>query len=91
MDPPTAYIFPSAFDRVTVVKGPQSVQYGPDASAGVVLFERGFRRVERAGFKADSSLTVGGYGRHDEMMEAQAALPSAYVRTFATRSHSGDY
>ena len=37
MDPPTAYIFPSAFDRITVLKGPQSVQYGPDTSAGVVL------------------------------------------------------
>ena len=40
MDPPTAYVFPSAFDRVTIIKGPQSVLHGPGLTAGVVLFER---------------------------------------------------
>jgi iron complex outermembrane receptor protein len=38
MDPPTAYVFPEAFDRITVLKGPQTVKYGPGNSAGVVLF-----------------------------------------------------
>src|SRR5690606_2686648 len=27
MDPPTAYVYPEAYDRVTVLKGPQSVRY----------------------------------------------------------------
>ena len=40
MDPPTAYVFPEAFDKITVLKGPQTVKYGPGNSAGVVLFER---------------------------------------------------
>ncbi|MFZ5472976.1 MAG: TonB-dependent receptor plug domain-containing protein, partial [Pseudomonadota bacterium] len=38
MDPPTAYVFPEAFDQVTVIKGPQTVLYGNGNSAGVVLF-----------------------------------------------------
>lgn len=29
MDPPTAYVFPEAYDEVTVLKGPQTVKYGP--------------------------------------------------------------
>lgn len=44
MDPPTAYVFPAAYDRITVLKGPQSVLYGPGASAGTVLFERSTSR-----------------------------------------------
>lgn len=44
MDPPTAYVFPAAYDRITVLKGPQTVLYGPGASAGTVLFERNTSR-----------------------------------------------
>ena len=29
MDPPTAYVFPESYDTITVVKGPQTVLYGP--------------------------------------------------------------
>ena len=47
MDPPTAYVFPAAYDRITVLKGPQTVLYGSGASAGTVLFERDLRRVDR--------------------------------------------
>ncbi len=91
MDPPTAYIFPAAYDRITVLKGPETVLYGPDASAGAVLFEREIGRAAEAGYQVHSSLTLGGFGRHDEMMNARAALPSFYVQAIATRSHSGDY
>src|SRR5690606_36880214 len=44
MDPPTAYVYPESYDRVTVLKGPQSVRYGAGQSAGVVLFERDVKR-----------------------------------------------
>ena len=49
MDPPTAYVFPESFDRITVIKGPQSVLNGPGNSAGVVLFEREPRRYAEPG------------------------------------------
>ena len=40
MDAPTSYISPETYDRLTVIKGPQSVQWGPGASAGTILFDR---------------------------------------------------
>ena len=65
MDPPTAYVFPEAFDRITVLKGPQTVKYGPGNSAGVVLFERAPKL--RTGFSSylDASALVGNFGRND--------------------------
>ncbi|WP_336988396.1 TonB-dependent receptor plug domain-containing protein, partial [Aeromonas hydrophila] len=39
MDPPTAYVFPQSFDRIRVLKGPQSLEQGATL-AGTVLFER---------------------------------------------------
>jgi len=91
MDPPTAYIFPSAYDRITVLKGPQTVLFGPDASAGAVLFEREIGHADRRGYRVNSSFTLGGYGRHDELLDARVLLPSMYVQATATRSHSDDY
>ena len=40
MDPPTAYIFPSAYDEVVVTKGPQTVTEGSGLVAGAVHFVR---------------------------------------------------
>jgi len=91
MDPPTAYVYPGAYDRITVLKGPQTVLFVPGASAGTVLFERGAPSAEGSPVNAEASLTAGSYGRHDEMVNASAAFPSGYVQAIATRSHTGDY
>jgi len=91
MDPPTAYVFPAAYERITVLKGPQSVLYGANASAGTVQFERGMRRAERAGVTLNSALTAGSYGRHDEFLDARGSIPNGYVQAIATRSHADDY
>ncbi len=40
MDPPSSYAAPETYDRVTVIKGNQSVLYGGGGSGGTVLFER---------------------------------------------------
>lgn len=91
MDPPTAYVFPAAYDRITVLKGPQTVLYGPGNSAGVVLFERDVKRAEQAGVKANGSLMLGSFGRNDVMAEVRAGSQNAYVQANGTRSHAGDY
>ena len=90
MDPPTAYVFPASYDRITVLKGPQTVLYGPGNSAGTVLFERSIKR-EQAGVKANGSLMLGSFGRNDEMLEARAGSDNAYLRAGATRSQANDY
>lgn len=91
MDPPTAYVYPESYDRVTVLKGPQSVRYGAGQSAGVVLFERDTPRLETFGWKADGSLTVGSFGRNDQMADVQVGGPQGYVRAGGTRAQADDY
>jgi iron complex outermembrane recepter protein len=91
MDPPTAYVYPAAYKRITVLKGPQTVLYGPGVSAGTVLFERDRKRSERSGIDLISTAIVGSYGRHDELFDTRAVIPNGYVQAIATRSKSNDY
>jgi iron complex outermembrane receptor protein len=91
MDPPTAYVFPSAYDRITVLKGPQTVLAGAGMSAGTVLFDRDIMRVAQPGVKLASAETLGAFGRHDEMADVRAATPSVYLQAVGTRSHTDDY
>jgi iron complex outermembrane receptor protein len=91
MDPPTAYVFPASYDRITVLKGPQTVLYGPGNSAGTVLFERGMNRADQVGAKAQGSLLLGSFGRNDEMLEAKVGSADYYLRAGATRSQANDY
>lgn len=90
MDPPTAYVFPSSYDSITVLKGPQTVIHGAGNSAGTVLFERSVKR-EVAGLSGSGSLMVGSFGRNDEALDAKVASESAYLRAGVTRSQADDY
>lgn len=40
MDPPSSFASTNAFDEVTVIKGVQSMRFGPGGTAGTVIFER---------------------------------------------------
>lgn len=91
MDPPTAYVFPESYDRITVIKGPQTVLYGPGNSAGTVLFERNVKRFEQAGWKFNGSLMGGSFGRNDQVADLRAGNPDFYFQGTGTRSDSGDY
>lgn len=91
MDPPTAYVFPEAFDSIVVIKGPQSVRHGPGNSAGVVLFERNASRPESSGWKVHSSALAGNFGRHDEVLDATLETPAYSVRATATNASQDDY
>jgi len=90
MDPPTAYVFPSSYDSITVLKGPQTVIHGAGNSAGTVLFERSVK-PEAAGLSGSASLMVGSFGRNDETVDAKVASESAYLRAGVTRSQADDY
>ena len=91
MDPPTAYVFPETYDKVTVIKGPQTVLYGPGNSAGTVLFERQVERFEKPDFRLDASATFGSFGRNDQVLSAEAGVPEFYGQAQGTRSASDDY
>lgn len=91
MDPPTAYIFPEAFDSIKVIKGPQSVQHGPGNSAGVVLFERDNARPEQSGWSANASALGGSWGRHDEVVDATYSSPTFTIRGIATNAAADNF
>jgi iron complex outermembrane receptor protein len=91
MDPPTAYVFPASFDRVTLRKGPQTVLAGPGNSAGVVLFEHDQPSFCHPTADARASTTFGSFGRNDQSADVQAGSPLGYVSAAANRSASGDY
>lgn len=91
MDPPTAYVFPAAYDRVTVLKGPQSVLHGPGSSAGVVRFERDTVRLTHPGATLFGALTLGDAGRRDLALDVRAGSPDVQARLAATDSRADDY
>lgn len=91
MDPPTAYISPELFDRVTVIKGPETVLYGPGNSAGTVLFDRDFKRYDAPGISLDGSLLGGSWGRNDQMLDMRAGTPTFYFGLSANHTHAQDY
>jgi iron complex outermembrane receptor protein len=91
MDPPTGYVFPEAYDRIQVVKGPQTVRYGPGHSAGTVLFQRAPTHWARAGWSAAGSWMAGRFGRDDRILDAQAGTPRGYARAIGVASRCGDY
>ena len=90
MDPPTAYVFPEAYDRIEVLKGPQSVRHGASA-AGIVRFERAEPIYEERILAGFISATVGSNSRRDTTLEAQAGGPAGHARIIGTWSEQGDY
>lgn len=91
MDPPTAYVYPESYDRVTVLKGPQTVIYGAGVSAGAVLFERDLKPLDEAGWRLDGSLTVGSFGRNDQVIDVRGSTPAFQVRAGGTHAHAENY
>lgn len=91
MDPPTAYVYPESYDRVMVIKGPQTVLHGPGNSAATVLFERDPPRFDEPGLEGYGSALFGSFGRNDQVLGLSAGTPSYYVRGDATRSDMDDY
>ena len=91
MDAPTSYISPETYDKLTVIKGPQSVLWGPGASAGTILFEREPEHFGELGTRVNASLLAGSNGRFDKTIDAAAGGPLGYVRVIGNTAHSDDY
>jgi iron complex outermembrane receptor protein len=91
MDPPTSYMSPSNFDQLIVIKGPQTVLWGPGASAGTVRFERDTPAFTEPGVRFDGSLVAGSFGRHDQAADLTVGQETTYARVVAFHSHAQDY
>lgn len=91
MDPPTAYIYPEAYDNITVIKGPQTVKYGPVGSAGTVLFEKDRHSFDEPGLDGRASMTAGSFGRTDYLVELKAGDEKHYFDMDVNQSSSDHY
>ncbi len=92
MDNPASYISPESYDKITVVKGPQTVQYAHTGSAATVLFEREPEQLSSAKpYRGQASVMLGSYGRLDQNIETAVGDESKYARLNANRSVSDSY
>lgn len=91
MDNPLSYVSPDTFDQLTVVKGPQTVLWGPGASAGTVRFSRDRESFGGPVFKGSGSVLVGDHGRNDQVADATFGAPRGYTRVTTNRSDADDY
>ncbi|NNA19231.1 TonB-dependent copper receptor [Pseudomonas lundensis] len=91
MDAPTSYISPETYDQLTVIKGPQTVHWGPGASAGTILFDREPEHFGELGTRVNASVLAGSNGRFDKTIDAAAGGPLGYVRVIGNTAHSDDY
>lgn len=91
MDAPSSYISPENFDKLTVIKGPQTVLWGPGASAGTIRFDRDTPRFTEPGVRFDGSLVGGSNGRNDQAADLTVGNDKVYTRITANHSHAQDY
>jgi iron complex outermembrane receptor protein len=92
MDNPASYISPESYDKITVVKGPQTVQYAHTGSAATVIFEREPEKLSSAKpYRGQASVMMGSYGRLDQNIETAVGDESKYARLNANRSVSDSY
>lgn len=92
MDAPTSYINPESYDRITVIKGPQTVRYANTGSAATVIFDREPENLTTdKPYRGQASVLIGSYGRLDHNVEAAMGDETKYARINANRSVSNDY
>ena len=92
MDSPTSYISPESYDRISVIKGPQTVQYANTGSAATVVFEREKPELTaEKPYQDQASVLIGSFGRLDHNVEAVLGDAQKYVRLNANRSESNSY
>ncbi len=92
MDPPTAYVFPTSFDRVIITKGPQTVMHGPGNSAGVVRFERDLPHPTDVSTSSGNVYSnIASFGRFDLGASYRWQGEKMYTRLNGTHSTADDY
>jgi len=82
MDPPTSFATPNAFDEVTVIKGVQSMRFGPGGTAGTVIFERQVPVfAEATDWRAEIASSYGSWHKDPELgVDASLGIGGFFLR-----------
>jgi iron complex outermembrane recepter protein len=91
MDPPTAYVFPQNYDRIRVLKGPQSVRWGAGGTAATVRFERDDYDHADQPYRVRASALAASWGRRDLAFDGQAGTPAGYLRLRGSDARADNY
>lgn len=91
MDAPSSYISPESFDRLTLIKGPETVLWGPGNSAGTIRFDREPPYFGQPEIKGDASALVASNDRWDSNADISFGNQDGYVRLIGNKSRANDY
>ncbi|MDC9592422.1 TonB-dependent copper receptor [Xenorhabdus sp. IM139775] len=91
MDAPSSYISPENYDVLSLVKGPQTVLWGPGNSAGTIRFERTRPQFEHVGAQGNVSTVVGSNRRWDGNADLSIGNEQGYIRLIGNKSRANDY
>lgn len=91
MDAPSSYISPESYDLLSIIKGPQTVLWGPGNSAGTVRFEREPPHFSQAGAQGTASLLTASNKRADVNADLSLGNESGYLRLIGNKSRANDY
>lgn len=91
MDAPTSYISPENFDVLNMIKGPQTVLWGPGNSAGTIRFEREKPLFTESGMKGNASALTASNHRWDTNADVSLGNETGYLRVIGNKSRSNDY
>lgn len=82
MDPPSSFASPNAFDEVTVIKGVQSMRYGPGGTGGTVLYERNVPDFpETTDWRAELATSYGSWHKDPELgIDASVGVGDFFLR-----------
>ncbi|MDI9801176.1 TonB-dependent copper receptor [Citrobacter koseri] len=91
MDAPSSYISPESFDVLTLIKGPETVLWGPGNSAGTLRFDREQPRFDKPGIQGSASVLAASNNRWDENADISLGSEDGYLRLIGNKSRAGDY
>lgn len=91
MDPPSSYSALDSYERVTILKGVQTLLYGGGGSGGTVLFDR-VTSAPDDGLDVRYGLTGTNNGiRYDAFGDVTVGNDSGYIRAFGAKKDADNY
>lgn len=91
MDPPTAYMYPDAYDKVVITKGPQTVTQGMGLVSGSVEFVREDLDFSEKNAHLNAAYTAGSQNRHDVFLDGALGGKLGFARVNALYNTADDY
>jgi len=91
MDAPTSYISPENYDALTLIKGPETVLWGPGNSAGTLRFEHEQPDFTHHNIQGTASILAASNSRYDENADVSVGNNTGYFRMIGNKSRSNNY